>query len=146
MKLSRRVARFNKAINNRVQGVYAWILPPWVVILHRGRRSGRPYRTPVLAFRRGRTLIVALLYGEESDWLRNLRAGDGRVVRGGRTYELSSPRVVETSAAAELARLSPPARAYCRLADKQVILEVGERVPGFGRGRPPSTEVVTPQI
>ena len=126
--------------------MYAWILPPWVVILHRGRRSGRPYRTPVLAFRRGRTLIVALLYGEESDWLRNLRAGDGRVVRGGRTYELSSPRVVETSAAAELARLSPPARAYCRLADKQVILEVGERVPGFGRGRPPSTEVVTPQI
>ena len=136
MKLSRRVARFNKAINNRVQGVYAWILPPWAVILHRGRRSGRPYRTPVLAFRRDRTLIVALLYGEESDWLRNLNQGGGRVVRGGRTYELAgTPRVTDTGATAELARLSPPARAYCRLADKQVLLEIGEKLPGFGRGR-----------
>ena len=137
MKLSRRVARFNKLINNRLQGVYAWILPPWAVILHRGRRSGRPYRTPLLAFRRDRTLIIALLYGEESDWLRNLRAGGGRVVRAGRTYELSAPRVVDTSAgAAELSRLSAPARAYCRLADRQVMVEIGERVPGFGRGKP----------
>ena len=137
MKLSRRVARFNKLINNRVQGIYAWILPPWAVILHRGRRSGRPYRTPLLAFRRDRTLIIALLYGEESDWLRNLRAGGGRVVRAGRTYELSAPRVVDTSAAAaELSQLWAPARAYCRLADRQVIAEIGERLPGFGRGKP----------
>jgi deazaflavin-dependent oxidoreductase (nitroreductase family) len=82
MKLSRRVARFNSTINNRVQGVYAWLLPPWAIILHRGRRSGRSYRTPVLAFRRDQTLIIALLYGEESDWLRNLYAGAGQVVRG----------------------------------------------------------------
>jgi deazaflavin-dependent oxidoreductase (nitroreductase family) len=136
MKLSRRVARFNKAVNNRVQGVYAWIVPPWAVILHRGRRSGRAYRTPVLAFRREGTLIVALLYGEESDWLRNLRAaGGGRVVRLGRTFELRGAHVVETAAAAELSRLSPIARAYCRLADKQVLAEIGERVGGFGPGR-----------
>jgi deazaflavin-dependent oxidoreductase (nitroreductase family) len=135
MKLSRRVARFNKAINNPVQGLYAWILPPWAVILHRGRRSGRPYRAPVLAFRRDRTLIVALLYGEESDWLRNLKNGGGRVVRMGRTYELSAPRVVDTSAAVELSRLSPLARAYCRLADKQVLFEIGDQLPGFGPRR-----------
>jgi len=110
MKLSRRVARFNKVVNNRVQGLYAWLLPPWAVILHRGRRSGRTYRTPLLAFKRGGTLIIALLYGEESDWLRNLKAdGGGRVVRMGRTYELSAPRVVEANAT-ELSRLPPPAR------------------------------------
>lgn len=136
MKLSRGVARFNKTINNRVQGVYAWFLPPWAVILHRGRRSGRRYRTPVLAFRRGRTLIVALLYGTESDWLRNARAAGGaRVVRGARTYEVGPPRVVTTTdAAAELEGLSPPARAYCRLAEYQVIFELGARLPGRGRG------------
>ena len=135
MKLSRRVARFNKAINNRVQGLYAWILPPWAVILHRGRRSGRPYRTPVLAFRRDRTLIVALLYGEESDWLRNVKSGGGRFVRMGRTYELSTPRVVDTSAAVELSRLPALARTYCRLADKQVLFEIGDQLPGFGSRR-----------
>ena len=137
MKLSRRVARFNKSVNNRVQGVYAWIVPPWAVILHRGRRSGRAYRTPVLAFRLGRTLIVALLYGEESDWLRNLQAAEGgQVVRGGRTFELGAPRVVETSAAVELSRLSPIARSYCGLADKQVLAEIGERTGGFGPRAP----------
>src|SRR5438477_3254259 len=132
MKLSRRVARFNKLINNRVQGIYAWILPPWAVILHRGRRSGRPYRTPLLAFKRHRTLIIALLYGEESDWLRNLRAGGGHVIRGGRTFRVGPPSVVDTSDAAVLARLSPLTRAYCRLADKQVLLELEEKQPGFG--------------
>lgn len=137
MKLSRRVARFNKLVNNRIQGTYAWLLPPWTVILHRGRRSGRPYRTPVLAFKHDQTLIVALLYGEESDWLRNLRAGGGAVIRGGRTFSVGAPRVLETDDADVLAALSPPTRAYCHLAGKQAILPVGERRPGFGprRGR-----------
>lgn len=137
MELPRGLARFNKAINNPIQGLYAWLVPPWAVILHRGRRSGRAYRTPVLAFRRGHTVIIALLYGDESDWLRNLRAGQGRIVRLGRTVELvGEPRVVDTNAAgAQLAQLSVPARAYCRLADSQVLLELGPEQPGFGPRR-----------
>jgi deazaflavin-dependent oxidoreductase (nitroreductase family) len=134
MKLSRGVARFNKRVTNRIQGLYAWLVPPWVVILHRGRRSGRPYRTPLFAFRRGRTLVIALLYGEESDWLRNLRAGGGRVIRAGRTFVVGPPEVIETRTAGSLlARLSPPERAYCRLAEKLAILELEEQLPGFGR-------------
>ena len=133
MKLSRGVARFNKRVTNRIQGVYAWLVPPWAVILHRGRRSGREYRTPLFAFRRGRTLVIALLYGEESDWLRNLRNG-GHVIRAGRTFVVGPPEIVETSAAGSLlARLSPPERAYCRFAERLAILELGERLPGFGR-------------
>jgi deazaflavin-dependent oxidoreductase (nitroreductase family) len=136
MKLSRGVARFNKRVTNRVQGLYAWLIPPWAVILHRGRRSGRPYRTPLFAFRRERTLVVALLYGVESDWLRNLREGGGRVVRRGRTFAVGPPEVVETAAAGLLlGRLSRPERAYCRLAERLAILELGEQLPGFGRGR-----------
>ena len=127
MKLSRRVARFNKLINNPIQGTYAWLVPPWAIIVHRGRRSGRRYRTPVMAFARDRTLIVALLYGEESDWVRNLRAGGGQVIRRGRTFEVGRVEVVATGSADLLARLSPPARAYCRLAEKQLTLELGER-------------------
>jgi deazaflavin-dependent oxidoreductase (nitroreductase family) len=136
VKLSRGVARFNKYANNPAQGLYAWILPPWAVILHAGRRSGRSYRTPVLAFRRNDMLIIALLYGTESDWLRNLQAGPGALVRGGRTYELGAPRLVPTDQAGEeLARLWPTARAYCRLADTQAIFTLGRRRPGFGRGK-----------
>ena len=132
MKLSRRVARFNKAINNPLQRNYAWLLPPWAVIHHRGRRSGRAYRTPVLAFRSDGAVVVALLYGEQSDWLRNLQAGGGAVVRGGRTFPVTAVRVIDTGATSELQRLSPPARGYCRAAAKQAVLELGERGPGFG--------------
>jgi deazaflavin-dependent oxidoreductase (nitroreductase family) len=133
MKLSRGVARFNKRVTNRIQGLYAWLVPPWAVILHRGRRSGREYRTPLFAFKRGRTLVIALLYGEESDWLRNLRNG-GHVIRAGRTFSVGPPDVIETTAAdSVLARLARPERAYCRLAEKLAILELEERLPGFGR-------------
>jgi hypothetical protein len=34
MKLSRGAARFNRLVTNRIQGLYAWLLP-WAVILHR---------------------------------------------------------------------------------------------------------------
>jgi hypothetical protein len=29
MKMSRGVARFNKRVTNRIQGLYAWLIPPW---------------------------------------------------------------------------------------------------------------------
>jgi deazaflavin-dependent oxidoreductase (nitroreductase family) len=136
MKLSRRAARFNRRVTNRIQGLYAWLLPPWAVILHRGRRSGRHYRTPLFAFRRDRTLVIALLYGQESDWLRNLRDGGGHVIRRGRTFTVRPPEIIDTSGAGRLlARLSRPERAYCRLAEKLAILELGERLPGFGPRR-----------
>jgi deazaflavin-dependent oxidoreductase (nitroreductase family) len=136
MQLPRGLARFNKRVTNRVQRVYAWLLPPWIVLLHRGRRSGRAYRTPVLGFRRGRTLVIALLYGAESDWLRNLRAGGGQVVRGGRAFAIGPPEIVETAeSGALLARLSAPERAYCRLAEQLAVFELGERLPGFGPHR-----------
>jgi deazaflavin-dependent oxidoreductase (nitroreductase family) len=106
------------------------------VIVHRGRRSGREYRTPLFAFRRGRTLVIALLYGQESEWFRNLRATGGYVIRAGRTFVVGPPKVVETMEASSLlARLSAPERAYCRLAEKLAVFELEEQLPGFGRGR-----------
>ena len=136
MMLSRRLARFNTRVTNRIQGLYAWLVPPWAVILHRGRRSGRHYRTPLFAFRRDRTLVIALLYGHESEWLRNLRTGGGHVIRAGRTFTVRPPEVIDTSGAGPLlARLSPPERAYCRLAAKLAILQLADQLPGFGPRR-----------
>jgi deazaflavin-dependent oxidoreductase (nitroreductase family) len=128
VKLSRRVARFNRAVNNPIQGQYAWLLPPWVVICHRGRKSGRLYRTPVNAYKRGSTLAIVVLYGEESDWVQNVLAGGGQVVRAGRTYELLNPRMVEPDAAVGVAR------AVGRLSGKVLLADLGEPQPGFGRG------------
>jgi deazaflavin-dependent oxidoreductase (nitroreductase family) len=136
MTFSRGLARFNKRVTNRIQGVYAWLVPPWSVILHRGRRSGRAYRTPLFAFRRDRMLVIALLYGQQSDWLRNLRHGGGHVVRRGRTFTVGPPEIVSTSEAGPLlARLSRFERRYCRLAESLATLELGEQLPGFGPRR-----------
>ncbi len=132
VELPRRLARFNRAVTNPIQGRYAWLLPPWVVICHRGRRSGRLYRTPVNGFVRGRTLAVVVLYGERSDWVRNVLAGSGQVVRAGRTYELRDPRVVDAREAN--GHLPLPARVVGRLSGKLLVAELGGPLPGFGRG------------
>ncbi len=134
IELSRRVARFNKAINNPIQRQYAWLLPPWAIIVHPGRRSGTVYRTPVDAFRKGDTLAVVVLYGERSDWIRNLlAAGGGQVVRGGRTYEFINPRVVDVRTAGH-EEVSRVALQFGRASGKLLIGRLGAPEPGFGRG------------
>jgi deazaflavin-dependent oxidoreductase (nitroreductase family) len=97
MRLPRRMARFNRVVTNRVQRIWAPYLPPWVLIVHRGRRSGREYRTPLMASVRGDTLVIAMLYGPESDWARNLlAAGNGTAVRRGRTRTIDRFEIVES--------------------------------------------------
>jgi hypothetical protein len=56
------------------------------------------------------------------------------VVRAGRTFVVGAPEVVATSDAGSLlARLSPPERAYCRLAERLAMLDLETQLPGFGR-------------
>jgi deazaflavin-dependent oxidoreductase (nitroreductase family) len=131
VEIPRAVVRFNKAINNPIQGQFAWLLPPWAVVLHRGRKSGRLYRTPVIAFKRGRTLSIGILYGKETDWVLNALARECEVVRGGHTYELANPRVADARSASGA---SVAGRAYGRISGKVLLAELGERRPGFGRG------------
>ncbi|WP_167333490.1 nitroreductase family deazaflavin-dependent oxidoreductase [Nocardia concava] len=105
--------RFNKLVTNRIQGVSAGKVPPYSVIRHLGRKSGAPYRTPVVAVYRDGLLIVPLPYGTKSDWVRNvLAANGGEAIYRGRTRKFSDPRVVDAAGAAEL---PAPARLFTRL-------------------------------
>jgi deazaflavin-dependent oxidoreductase (nitroreductase family) len=119
------MTRVNRAFFNPIQLRYAWLLPPWAVIVHRGRRSGRTYRTPVNAYRRGNVLAAVVMYGEQSDWVQNVLAGGGSVIRGGRTYEL---RDVQLFATEELPSWTPiPARVLGRLSGL-VLVGILDRV------------------
>jgi deazaflavin-dependent oxidoreductase (nitroreductase family) len=81
-------------VTNRALGPAAARLPFFGVILHRGRASGRLYRTPVNVFRANDDFVVALTYGW-TDWLRNvLAAGGCELEHRGRLYWLTAPRVV----------------------------------------------------
>ena len=55
-------------------------LPGFGVVHHVGRRSGRAYRTPVNLFPSDGGYLIALTYGEHTEWVRNVLAAGGCVV------------------------------------------------------------------
>jgi deazaflavin-dependent oxidoreductase (nitroreductase family) len=62
---------------------------------HAGRRSGRRYQTPVNVFPAADGYLLALTYGPDSDWVKNvLAAGGCELVTRGRTVRLVSPQLV----------------------------------------------------
>lgn len=95
MVLSRRVARLNRVVLNRVARRVAGWMPGFGILTHQGRRSGRTYRTPLVVFRTEDGYVVALTYGPDADWVRNvLAAGHCRLITRRRTIELTEPRIV----------------------------------------------------
>lgn len=89
------LARLNKVGLNRVAKLVAPSLPGMGVVVHKGRRSGRTYQTPVNVFRTPGGFVIALTYGaEKTEWVKNVVAAGGCEVRtGGRSYQADSPRV-----------------------------------------------------
>lgn len=86
------MARLNRAVTNRITRRFAGRAPGFGVIVHRGRKSGRVYRTPVNVFRIPDGFVIALTYGRESEWVKNVLAADGAELEAfGRRYRLSSP-------------------------------------------------------
>ena len=112
MPLPRWLARANKAGLNRVARKIAPRLPFLAVVVHRGRRSGRRYETPVMVFRTPTGFIIALTYGpQRTDWVRNVVAAGGCELRtGGRTHQMRSLRVYHDEA-----------RSGIRPAERQVL-------------------------
>lgn len=88
------VGRWNKAGLNRVTRHIAPWMPGLGVVVHRGRRSGRLYQTPVNVFRAEDGFVLALTYGPDTDWVKNVLAAGGCELRTrGRTVRLVSPRL-----------------------------------------------------
>jgi deazaflavin-dependent oxidoreductase (nitroreductase family) len=76
------------------------LLPLYGVIHHRGRRSGKQFRTPVVVRPIPGGLIVPMPWGETTDWFRNVRAADGCVIHWkGRDYRLVDPVVLNADQA-----------------------------------------------
>lgn len=115
------MARFNRVVANPLIGRLAPVVPGLAVVVHRGRRTGREYRTPVMTFRDGGTIVIALPYGADSDWVRNtLTAGGCELVTGGRRVALTEPRIQE----AGVGGVPAPVRAVLRRLDSEVCLSL----------------------
>ena len=95
MPLPKRLARFNRVVTNRVLGPLARMLPGFAIVVHVGRRTGRTYRTPVNLFRNRDRYVIALTYGADTQWVRNvLAAGAVEVETRGRRLQLVEPEIV----------------------------------------------------
>lgn len=77
MPAPRWLARFNLHVTNRILGPLAKHAPGMGTVIHVGRKSHRQYRTPVMFFRRGDRILIALTYGPKSQWVQNAMADDG---------------------------------------------------------------------
>ena len=109
MQLPQWLARFNRHVTNPIQRMWAGWAPTMGILEHAGRRSGKRYRTPLTVFSTEDGVAILLTYGPDRDWLKNLQATNGgRVKVGGKTFDVTNPRVVETAEAVGL--LKPPWR------------------------------------
>jgi deazaflavin-dependent oxidoreductase (nitroreductase family) len=69
-------------------------MPGMGVVVHVGRKTGRVYRTPVLVFQQGDRFVIALTYGRESEWVRNVVAQGGcELEAGGHRLRLTNPHL-----------------------------------------------------
>lgn len=99
MPIPKTVARLNRVGLNRVTKHIAPWAPGFGVVVHQGRRSGRTYETPVNVFPTTTGVRIALTYGSDSQWVKNVVAARGCTLRTrGREVELSEPRVVRDPA------------------------------------------------
>jgi deazaflavin-dependent oxidoreductase (nitroreductase family) len=88
------VGRLNKAGLNRLTRRIAPWAPGLGVVVHRGRRSGRAYETPVSVFPTGDGYMFALTYGPGTDWVKNVLAEGGcELCTRGHTIALTEPRL-----------------------------------------------------
>src|SRR6202795_3692365 len=83
------VAAFNLVVTNRITSRFAARLPGFGILTHVGRKSGKIYRTPVNVFRATDGFLIALTYGRESEWVRNvISAGACQLETRGVQYQL----------------------------------------------------------
>jgi deazaflavin-dependent oxidoreductase (nitroreductase family) len=68
---------------------------PTAVVEHVGRTSGRNYETPVVATKTEDGYAIALPYGQNTDWLKNvLAAGHVTLRHAGAVHDLEGPEIV----------------------------------------------------
>ena len=108
--------RVNRVFTNPVLGTVAWLVPPLAVVHHVGRKSGRAYRSPVVAIPIATGFAIPMTYGRDVDWARTLlAAGGGEVERAGRRTRVTNPRIVGLAEAES--HLPAAVRPFFRLAD-----------------------------
>jgi deazaflavin-dependent oxidoreductase (nitroreductase family) len=65
---------FTTHVFNPISRRFVQWLPGFAILIYRGRKSGKTYRTPINLFRDGDAYVFALTYGSDVQWVRNVVA------------------------------------------------------------------------
>jgi deazaflavin-dependent oxidoreductase (nitroreductase family) len=127
MPLPKGLARFNLVATNRVSGLVAGRLPGFAIVTHVGRRSGIARQTPVNLFRDGPRYVIALTYGADSQWVKNvLASGSCEVETRGARVALDRPELVHDP---EQTLVPRPVRPILRALRVNDFLVLSSRAP-----------------
>ena len=76
-------------------------VPLYVLLRHKGRRSGRAFATPVVGLRVPGGFAIPMAFGEGADWYRNIvAAGRATIRQHGTEHQLSEPAPIDPDSAA----------------------------------------------
>jgi deazaflavin-dependent oxidoreductase (nitroreductase family) len=101
MRKHERLRAFNKRIFNPLMRTFAGKrYAPLAVVRHVGRRSGKAFETPIIVEPTKDGFVIALTYGADVDWYRNLMAAGGGGLRWhGREYAIEKPEPTDSKIA-----------------------------------------------
>jgi deazaflavin-dependent oxidoreductase (nitroreductase family) len=117
-RLGRRMAHFNRLVTNRVTLPLAPWLPGFGVVEHTGRTSARRYRTPVNVFKVPDGYVIALTYGKDSDWVKNVTVANGcDLITRGHRCRLTSPEIIHDEKRQMIPAMIRPILRLMRVAD-----------------------------
>jgi deazaflavin-dependent oxidoreductase (nitroreductase family) len=95
------IDRLQMKYMNPVMRRIARYLPTFVVLNHRGRKSGKPYQTVVNAYRKGNVVAVLLGHGK-TDWVKNvLAAGQADLHFARSDVHITNTRILPAGSDAE---------------------------------------------
>lgn len=122
VRFPERLARANRVFTNPVMRPLARRVSPLGVVHHVGRRSGKAYTSPVLAFPAKGAYLIPLTYGPDRDWVKNVvAAGTFQIERSGRFVTVTDPEVKAGDATDILA---PRMARFVRRLDLEAVLTV----------------------
>ena len=97
------VRYFSKLFRNRMIADVESGKSEMSIISHSGRKSGRAFRTPVEAIFLSNEVLIALVYGRKTDWLKNvLEQGGCSIFYKMQTYAATDPVILPVDSAREL--------------------------------------------
>ena len=107
--------RINKRVLNPVIRTFAGKkYVPLALVHHVGRKSGKEFETPIIVARVKGGFVIALTYGADVDWYRNLTAAKGGAIGWhGKEYAVGAPEAVESKVGMPL--FPAPLRVVLRL-------------------------------